>query len=336
MPTLFVATNGLSIWTSTDLGVTLARMPTSTALYSGSRVWSLLETPLGLMAGSDSGIYRWNPADSRWIGLPSPTDVQVITALAMSPFESNVLLAGSQPGGVYRSEDGGMSWSDLHVPMKPFVSTGFFEDPKSIAANTKVNRPAARHWTRVTHILFDTQDPSLVWAGVEIDGAWLSRDGGRTFARHAEGLVSDDVHGFAVSTNGSRKVFAATNAGLHTSADDGESWTFQKINSDWQYTRTVLISPGQRDTMLLTNGNGAPGTMGRLFRSENVGRNWSDARLPGRVESSVYFLAANSADPNLIFAAATLGQLFRSDDGGKNWIALPQRLNEIRAIAWLP
>ena len=28
MPTLFVATNGLSIWTSTDLGITLARMPT--------------------------------------------------------------------------------------------------------------------------------------------------------------------------------------------------------------------------------------------------------------------------------------------------------------------
>jgi photosystem II stability/assembly factor-like uncharacterized protein len=58
--------------------------------------------------------------------------------------------------------------------------------------------------------------------------------------------------------------------------------------------------------------------------------------LPAPVESSVYFLAAHSADPNLIFAAATLGQLFRSDDGGKNWIALPQRLNEIRAIAWVP
>jgi photosystem II stability/assembly factor-like uncharacterized protein len=337
MPTLFVATNGLSIWTSTDLGVTLARMPTSTAMYSGSRVWALLETPTGLMAGSDSGIYRWDTKNGRWNGLPSPTDVQLITALAVSPFDSNILLAGTQPAAIHRSEDGGQSWKNLHVPMKPFVSTGFFEDPKSIVSKTKaVSRPAAQHWTRVTQILFDTRDPSLVWAGVEIDGAWLSKDGGRTFTRHTAGLMSEDVHGFAVFSNGSRTVFATTNAGLHTSADNGENWTFQQIDSEWQYTRSVLFKPGRRDTMLLTNGNGAPGTKGRLFRSENAGRNWSDARLPGSVESSVYFLATHPDDPNLVFAAATLGQLFRSDDGGKTWIALPQRLNEIRAIAWLP
>lgn len=336
MPTLFVATNGLSIWTSTDLGVTLARMPSSTAMYSGSRVWTLLETPTGLMAGTDSGIYRWDSTNSRWIGLPSPTSVQLVTALAISPFDQNILLAGTQPGGIYRSEDGGRSWTKLDVPIKPFADTGFFEDPHSIIAEAKVSRPAAQHWTRVTHILFDSQDPSLVWAGVEIDGAWLSSDGGRTFVRQSSGLVSDDVHGFAVVTNKSRTLFATTNAGLHTSLDGGKHWTFQGIESEWQYTRSILALPGQRDAMLLTNGNGAPGTKGRLFRSENAGRTWSDAYLPGPVESSVYFLAAHQADPDLIFAAATLGQLFRSDDGGKNWIALPQRLNEIRAIVWLP
>jgi photosystem II stability/assembly factor-like uncharacterized protein len=335
MPTLFVATNGLSIWTSTDLGVTLARMPSSTAMYSGSRVWALLETPCGLMAGTDSGIYRWASKESRWTGLPSPTDVQLITALAISPFDPNVLLAGAQPGAIYRSEDGGRSWKNLHVPIKPFVNTGFFEDPNSIVSKTKSSRPAAQHWTRVTQIVFDAKDPSLVWVGVEIDGSWLSRDGGRTFTRHAAGLISDDVHGFAVLLNGSRTVFATTNAGLHRSVDEGENWVFQEIDSEWQYTRSILSNPGQLDQMLLTNGNGAPGTKGRLFRSENAGRTWLDACLPGSVESSVYFLAAHPANPDLMFAAATLGQLYRSDNGGKDWMALPQRLNEIRAIAWL-
>src|SRR5262245_50081695 len=164
MPTLFVATNGLSIWTSTDLGETLARMPTSTALYSGSRVWALLETPAGLLAGTDSGIYRWDAGNSRWLGLPSPRDVQLVTALAMSPADPAIILAGTQPGALYRSEDAGQSWTNLGVPIKPHVSTGFYEDPKSIAAAARVDRPPARHWTRVTQIVFDPADASRVWA----------------------------------------------------------------------------------------------------------------------------------------------------------------------------
>ena len=58
--------------------------------------------------------------------------------------------------------------------------------------------------------------------------------------------------------------------------------------------------------------------------------------MPGKVESSLYFLAAHPADPKLIFACATLGQLYRSSDGGESWTALAARLPEIRAMAWLP
>lgn len=334
VPTLFVATNGLSIWTSTDLGKTLARMPTSTALYSGSRVWALLETPAGLLAGTDSGIYRWDTGDSRWLGLPSPREVQLVTALAMSPADPAVILAGTQPGALYRSEDAGQSWKNLDVPIEPHVSTGFYEDPKSIAASAQIDRPPARHWTRVTQILFDPADASRVWAGVEIGGVWMSRDGGLTWSQHSVGLKSNDVHGFGLSADGAT-LFATTNAGLHKSADGGETWTFTAIDSEWQYTRSILPTSGDPEVMLLTNGNGAPGTAGRLYRSRN-GSAWRDVHLPGSVESSVYFLATHPSDPNLIFAAATLGQLYRSQNGGETWSALRQRLNEIRAIAWLP
>jgi len=333
---LFVATNGLSVWTSTDLGVTLARMPTSTGLYSGSRVWSLLETSRGLMAGTDSGIYLWDSAGARWSGLASPNGAQIVTALAMSPANPDVILAGSQPGALYRTEDAGQTWKKLEVPIKPFVSSGFFEDPRSIAAGVRAARPEARHWTRVTQIVFDTRDPLLVWAGVEIDGAWRSRDGGITWTSCSNGLISRDVHGFAVAGGSSRTVFATTNEGLHTSRDDGESWSFQPIDSAWQYTRSINQQDGGRAGMFLTNGNGAPGTTGRLFRSRDRGTTWTNVALPGSVESSLYFLATHPSNPDLIFAAATLGQLFRSDDGGVSWTSLKQRLNEIRAIAWMP
>ena len=88
--------------------------------------------------------------------------------------------------------------------------------------------------------------------------------------------------------------------------------------------------------MFLTNGNGPPGSDGKLFRSRDFGKTWQQAPLPGRVESSAYFLATHPDDPNLLFLAATLGQLYRSIDGGDTWTALPRRLGEVRGIAWMP
>lgn len=333
MPSLYVASNGLSVWYSRDLGETLTRIPSSTGLYSGSRVWSLLETPSGLLIGTDSGIYRWDVEALRFDPLPSPLGRQLVTALASAPGEPNVLLAGTQPSAIYRSEDGGQSWVDLGLPIKEHVGSGFRDDPV-IAA--RPNRPLARHWTRVTQIAFDPHDAAAVWAGVEIDGCWRSCDGGKTWERRTHGLPSDDVHGFAVVHDGRRRVFATTNKGFCVSDDDGDSWQPVVLDSPWPYTRSVVQSADGGPVMFVTNGEGAPGTAGRLYRSADYGRTWTQVRLPGEVESSLYFLAVHPADPKLVFAAATLGQIYRSTDAGVTWTALKRRVNEIRAIAWLP
>lgn len=333
MPQLYVATNGLSIWHSADLGETLERMPSSTGLYSGSRVWSLLETPGGLLAGTDSGIYLWHAAGKQFIAMPSPTDCQLVTALACAPDNPDLLLAGTQPGAIFRSEDGGQTWVNVGASIKPHVSSGFRD---TLSTGEKRNRPIARHWTRITQIVFDPNDGNTAWAGVEIDSAWHSRDGGRTWARRSDGLKTEDVHGFAIVNNNSRVLYATTNKGFYASTNDGQRWEQQLIDSPWQYTRTVQSRADKSPVMFLTNGEGAPGQEGRLFRSKDHGRHWTDVGLPGSVESSVYFLATHKSDPNLVFAATALGQLYRSTDGGETWRALRRRLGEIRAIAWLP
>jgi hypothetical protein len=45
MPRLYIATNGLSVWYSDDLGDTLVRMQSETGLYSASQVWALARSP---------------------------------------------------------------------------------------------------------------------------------------------------------------------------------------------------------------------------------------------------------------------------------------------------
>jgi photosystem II stability/assembly factor-like uncharacterized protein len=339
MSDLYVATNGLSVWRSADLGETLLRMSTGTGMYSGSQVWALAlhpSLPHTLLAGTNTGIYRLDQKEENWTHMPSPADdAMLVTALACSPHDPDIILAGTQPAALYRSDDAGKGWRNLGVPMKPYALTGYYLGDRPFPEG----HPGAygrKHWTRVTQIVFDPKDASLVWAGVEIDGAWRSRDGGESWARSGEGFKSQDIHGFAVVHNGRRVVFATTDAGLHISHDDGASWSMRPIDSQWQYTRSIVERPDKNGVMFMTNGDGPPGTAGRLFRSRNHGVDWEDAGLPGEVQSSAYFLAVNPVDPMLVYAAATLGQIYRSTDGGESWMALKRRLGEIRGLAWLP
>jgi photosystem II stability/assembly factor-like uncharacterized protein len=247
------------------------------------------------------------------------------------------MLAGTQPAGLHRSDDRGRTWKRLDTGIKPYVTSGFYAGDH--AATTAVQETSdVKHWARVTDIVFDPADPRIVMAGVEIDGAWRSTDGGHSWKRVEKGLVTDDIHGFSVVHDkaGKPRFFATTCDGLHSSDDDGASWHLQPLDSPWQYTRSVRQRTDRSGVVFLTNGNGPPGTDGRLYRSRDYGHAWENVALPVEPESSVYFMATHPADPNLIFVATNLGQIFRSIDGGETWSVIPRRLPEVRALVWLP
>jgi photosystem II stability/assembly factor-like uncharacterized protein len=340
MPALYVATNGLSVWSSNDLGQTIGRLPSSTGMYSGSQVWSLAcspHEPRAVFAGTDSGIYRMESGSAQWTAIASLPDADLVTAIAFDPANSDVMLAGTQPAGLHRSDDRGRTWKRLDTGIKPYVTSGFYAGDH--AATTAVQETSdVKHWARVTDIVFDPADPRIVMAGVEIDGAWRSTDGGHSWKRVEKGLVTDDIHGFSVVHDkaGKPRFFATTCDGLHSSDDDGASWHLQPLDSPWQYTRSVRQRTDRSGVVFLTNGNGPPGTDGRLYRSRDYGHAWENVALPVEPESSVYFMATHPADPNLIFVATNLGQIFRSIDGGETWSVIPRRLPEVRALVWLP
>ena len=88
--------------------------------------------------------------------------------------------------------------------------------------------------------------------------------------------------------------------------------------------------------LFLTNGNGPPGTTGRLLVSRDHGDSWEQCFLPGALNSTPWCVATHPANPMLVFVCTNLGQLFRSDDGGDSFVRLPHEFGEVRALHWRP
>lgn len=311
---LCIGTSGMSVWFSDDLGESWSRPYSESGLYLEARVWALSwhpDAPDAVFAGTDSGLYRWD--GGAWTHLPSAMDEVSIWALAQAPGDASLMVAGTHPAALYLSRDRGASWRRLDCPF-----------PERCAF---IGRP------RVTGIVFDPLEPERLWVGAEIGGVWTSPDLGASWEARNSGLLSEDIHGLAVIANGGRRLFATTNKGLHESTDDGLTWRHQPLDSPWQYTR--VIEPAG-DSLWLTNGNGPPGSTGRLLRSDDGGGAWRDAGLPGPLNSTPWCIAANPADPALMFVATNLGQLFRSTDGGDSWTRLARELGEVRSALWYP
>jgi photosystem II stability/assembly factor-like uncharacterized protein len=320
-PQLYIATNGLGVWYSDDLGENLIRMSSRAGMYSGSHIWALAADPSdgnSLLAGTNGGLFRLDRRLKQWSHMPSPMDERFkITAIAFSPHNPDIILAGTQFAALYRSEDHGRSWRNLDLDLAEICSN--------------------KNQSRFTQIIFDPVDPRLVWAGVELDCVWQSTDGGVRWHKTRRGMETEDIHGLAVGNNGHRRVFAATDLGLYVSDDDGGSWQKRQTGSPSDYTRAVAPrADNAGNTVFLTNGDGPPGSWGRLLRSRDNGDHWELVALPGEIDSSMWSIAANPANPQLLFASSCLGQIYRSEDGGDNWIACKRRLGEIRHVMWLP
>jgi hypothetical protein len=321
-PVAYAASIGHAVWFSHDRGEHWQRAHTTTGgIYNESRCWAIAvhrERPGEVLAGTDQGIYRWDPRAEHWVYLPSELDQLQVLQLAIAPHDPDLVFAGTRPAEVFRSRDGGRTWSRCRLD----------------------NARTCRFITtpRVTSIHFDPREPETIWVTIEIDGIYRSRDGGDHWEHLGDGLLTDDVHTLAIIDEaGPRRILVATEEGLHRSDDGGERYAYVPVDAtNLRYFRTLVARADRSGVLFLSAGDRPSGETGELLRSRDWGEHWEAVPMPARVNSTIWSIAVNEAAPHLLFFCTIMGQVWRSDDGGERWQKLERELGELRMLAWAP
>lgn len=166
---------------------------------------------------------------------PTGTATSPIFALTVSPSSPDVVLYGTAAGEIYRSSNGGASWTR--------VATGVGQGVLALA--------------------FDPIEPDHVLAGAREDGIWRSDNSGRTW--HSLDHGTETVRGFAFSVGLSA---AATDRGVLVT-HDGDTW--QPGDLGQASVAAVTVGGGK----ITAGADSDPAAKGLpLFQSGDSGTSW--------------------------------------------------------------
>ena len=237
--------------------------------------------------------------------------------------------------GVYRSTDGGQTWTLPGVgPSVPFanvvaISPRFAHDQTVFACGADGlyrSSDGGDTWHKVlvgsrTLSVVVAQDAGrdtlTVLAGTETDGILRSEDSGRTWAGANAGLLDLTAISLALSPRfeSDHTGFAGTASGLYRTRNSGRSWRFVDTGTEEPAVQYLAVSPNFSDDRLVLAGSEADG----LLRSVDGGASWS--RPPSLASGGVAAVAFAARYPGVpTIAAATESGIALSRDGGETWV----------------
>jgi photosystem II stability/assembly factor-like uncharacterized protein len=179
-----------------------------------------------LVAISTGGVYRTEDGGKTWqarnAGIradflpdnPNPEYGQCVHKIARDPVEPSTLYLQNH-GGLYRSEDGGDSWTDMANGVPSDFGFAMLAHPRK--QGTAYIVPLAADMTR--------------WTAEGKCRVYRTQDGGRSWQPLSNGLPQDHAYhvvlrdGLAADTLEPAGLYFGTRTGhLYGSADEGESW----------------------------------------------------------------------------------------------------------------
>jgi len=269
--------------------------------------------------------------------------------------EPGTIHAGTLPGGLFTSRDGGESW-ELNRALWNHESRGgdlFAGDATS--RNQWGGTPAAVAYGEfvpgIHSIAVDPRDADRILVAVSCAGVLETRDGGKTWQGRNEGMLNDylpnpraewghDPHFVTHCPGAPDWVWQQNHTGVFCSRDRARTWTRVSnkdvavhfgfpIAVDDRAGKTAWVVPLKGDDERMAVG-------GELFvaRTTDGGETWKTFRegLPQNHAYDVIYRHALDARGDRVCFGTTTGNLYVSEDRGESWRCAGNNLPPIHSV----
>jgi photosystem II stability/assembly factor-like uncharacterized protein len=290
--------------------------------------------------------------ESVWVQTNGPAG-GIIETVEIDPAHPEILYAGGAGGGVFKTTDGGTTWTMLEQIVDPSVHIHDIlispDDPQTMYAQTDLiykSTDGGMSWSlfdffgRVTCLSMSRENPSVLVAGTGDGKAYYSADGGGSWTGISGNLPGDRIADIAVGA--SNEFWAGTANGadghLYHTTNGGVYWDGvdigQRAATD---IHTIFVDPDDLSTVYV----GLVDVHNEMFDSENDdyllktqdgGTTWTPIHLPS-TDGMINVMDRAPTDDTLY--VGTGGYVYKSNDGGGNWtwIAPPGRNGDMYDIA---
>ena len=236
-----------------------------TSPFYGPKIWY-----------ADDAGGEWTQAEG--VALPEGGDAALerIWVLVAGEGDDGRLYAGGDPGVLFQSRDGGMTWE---------LNRALWEEP------TRPEWQPGGGGLCLHSIVPWPGDPGRLALGISAVGVWLTEDGGATWRHGNEGIVPRYmpeearegtmalcVHNLQRAARRPERMFMQFHGGVYRSDDAGESWAEigAGLPSEHAYLtvlRQALDRRGEGEALELYFG----ATSGDVFGSGDAGATWCTA-----------------------------------------------------------
>ncbi len=283
--------------------------------------------------------YAGVPGTHQWYdGTPRPWEFKRVWHLEPSPSDPDDVYAGVEDAALFRTTDGGTSWTELRGLREHGSGPSWQPGAGGMCLHT---------------ILLDPRRKGRIFVAISAAGTFRSDDAGETWRPVNRGLrsaqlpdedaeVGHCVHRIAMHPSRPDVLFMQKHWDVMRSDDAGESWREVSGNlpSDFGFPidvhahepETIYVIPIKSDSEHFV-----PDAKLRVYRSRTGGEEW-EALTDGLPQQDCYVnvlrdaMAVDSLDPCGVYFGTTGGQVYASANAGERWTPIARDLPAVLSV----